>query len=36
MAAQAGFTGPAYLAAMAAVTVLATALLAWRVARMQP
>ena len=36
MAAQAGFTGPAYLAAMAVVTALATALLAWRVARIQP
>jgi ABC-2 type transport system permease protein len=36
MAGQAGFGGPAYLAAMAVVTALAVALLAWRVARLQP
>ncbi len=36
MEGQAGFTGPAYLTAMAVVAVLATTLLAWRVARIQP
>jgi type II secretory pathway pseudopilin PulG len=36
MADQAGFTGPAYLAAMAVVAVLAGAVLAWRVRRLQP
>jgi ABC-2 type transport system permease protein len=36
MADEAGFTGPAYLAAMAVVAVLAGAVLAWRVRRLQP
>jgi ABC-2 type transport system permease protein len=36
MAAQAGFSGPAYLAAMVALTVAAAGLLAWRVARLRP
>jgi hypothetical protein len=36
MAEQAGFDGPAYLAAMAVVTALAGALLTWRVLRLRP
>jgi ABC-2 type transport system permease protein len=35
MAAQAGFTGPAYLAAIGVVTVLACALLGWRISRLR-
>ncbi len=35
MAAQAGFTGPAYLAAIVAVTVVAAALLSWRISRLR-
>ena len=36
LAGQAGFTGPAYLVALAVVTVLAGAVLAWRIARLRP
>ncbi|HEX6674765.1 MAG TPA: ABC transporter permease [Actinomycetes bacterium] len=36
LAGQAGFTGPAYLIALAVLTLLAGALLAWRIARLQP
>ncbi|HEY2959281.1 MAG TPA: ABC transporter permease [Actinomycetota bacterium] len=36
LAGQAGFTGPAYLAALAVLTLLAGAVLAWRIARLQP
>jgi ABC-2 type transport system permease protein len=36
LAGQAGFTGPAYLAALAVLTLVAGAVLAWRIARLQP
>jgi ABC-2 type transport system permease protein len=36
LASQAGFTGPAYLIALAALTLLAGSVLAWRIARLQP
>ncbi len=36
LAATAGFTGPAYLAALGVLTALAVALLAWRVSRLEP
>jgi len=36
MAAEAGFTGPAYLAALAVLSALGLALLAWRISRLQP
>ncbi len=35
MAADAGFTGPAYLAAVVVVTVVAVALLSWRISRLR-
>jgi ABC-2 type transport system permease protein len=36
LAAEAGFTGPAYLAAMAVLTAAALAVLAWRISRLEP
>jgi hypothetical protein len=35
MAAEAGFTGPVYLVAIAVVTALACALLGWRISRLR-